>query len=100
MNPVDWEARLAEQQAAYRARVQKTKDDRAERQERRDHGLAQRHADKLARTYTERCACGHLESCHDIGDRAGARIRTKCLTGSGPRGVVCPCKLYAPEDTP
>lgn len=44
----------------------------------------------------QHCACGHLWQVHDIGDRRGARVRTKCLVGTGPRGLVCPCKMYDP----
>jgi hypothetical protein len=46
---------------------------------------------------TRRCLCGdsfreHLESMHDIGDRAGVRVRTKCSH------AACGCRVFRPKE--
>jgi hypothetical protein len=45
---------------------------------------------------TRLCMCGdslgeHWESAHDIGTRAGVRVRTKCLH------VACGCRMFRPK---
>jgi hypothetical protein len=34
----------------------------------------------------------HLESMHDIGDRAGVRVRTKCSH------AACGCRVFRPKE--
>lgn len=52
--PTDWEARLAEAVAKNQQRRAQQRAERAEKAERRNYGLAQRHARKLARNRQEK----------------------------------------------
>jgi hypothetical protein len=49
-----WQERLAEQNAAFKAKKAKEKADRAKRKRERNWGLTQRHAIKLRRIEAER----------------------------------------------
>lgn len=57
----------------------------------RDVGHA--HGDGRYEPEPPACTCRHAWLGHDIGTRAGVKVRTKCLHGdaAGP----CPCKAYA-----
>lgn len=61
----------------------------------RDVGHA--HGDATYEPAPPPCAgCGHAWLGHDIGARAGTRVRTRCLHGDA--AGQCPCKAYTAPD--
>jgi hypothetical protein len=38
------------------------------------------------------CGCGDLEECHNIGIRAGRKVRTNCSH------AICGCRVFRPKE--